>query len=470
MKILGKYMWALLTIGFFCACESLVDDLNTDPNNPGEAPVGTILTGAQVATIVFHEGDPAVKAGLWTGYFTGSARQFLGFGNYTISSNDFDVPWENLYNGVIRNAKTVEKQAEENNNPVTAGIAKVLQAHAFGSAASMWGDVPFSEAGLNAFDNPAFESQSPVFSAVQTLLDEAILDLERGTGPPTAGSDIYFDGNAARWIATAHTLKARYFLLERDYASAYASAQSGINEAGGSMLAPHSTAQGAQNLYFQFNGGQRLGDITMEEAFIKSLIDTVSLSNRENAKTNEAARYAYYVREIDGISYPNFVDGYFTQDRYFPLVSYEENLLILAEAGLRTQDLNTSLNHLNDFRAHMNNGGYIDGALHVFGLQYDPYLPEDFQNGGMENTDGLSDENALLREILEERYVTFYGQLIGFDDLRRTLDENVVRVPVPPRAGDLHAQRFLYPQTEIDNNLNTPDPVPDIFQVTSVNQ
>jgi hypothetical protein len=82
----------------------------------------------------------------------------------------------------------------------------------------------------------------------------------------------------------------------------------------------------------------------------------------------------------------------------------------------------------------------------------------------------LTPDQALLREILEERYVSFFGQIEGFNDMRRTQNETLVRVPVLPNSGTQLPQRFLYPQSEIDRNTSTPSPIPGLFVRTPVNQ
>jgi starch-binding outer membrane protein, SusD/RagB family len=82
----------------------------------------------------------------------------------------------------------------------------------------------------------------------------------------------------------------------------------------------------------------------------------------------------------------------------------------------------------------------------------------------------LTPDQALLREILEERYVSFFGQIEGFNDVRRTQKETGVRVPVMPNTGSSFPQRFLYPQSELDRNTSTPSPIPGIFTPTPVNQ
>ena len=88
---------------------------------------------------------------------------------------------------------------------------------------------------------------------------------------------------------------------------------------------------------------------------------------------------------------------------------------------------------------------------------------------GFKNLNSVSKEDALLIEILEERYVTFFGQIEGFNDVRRTRKEDV-GIKLQPNTGSLLPERFLYPQSEIDSNPNTPSPLPGFFEPTEVNQ
>ena len=50
---------------------------------------------------------------------------------------------------------------------------------------------------------------------------------------------------------------------------------------------------------------------------------------------------------------------------------------------------------------------------------YDAYVEADFVGGGMENSDVLTKDQALLREIIEERYVSGFGTYMPFNDHRR---------------------------------------------------
>ncbi len=471
-----RLIYLFFLLFFTASCSELVDGINQDPNNPTSASYQYILTGAEVGNIILQSGETARRAGIFSGYYTGIDRQHEGFSQYSLTTSDFNSLWYDVYVDSYRNALETEIAAEEEGvGAVTKGITQVLQAQILGTAASLYGDIPFEDAGKIEVENPRYEEQLTVYGKVQSLLDEAIQNLQAGTGRPASGSDIYLDGNPAAWTEAAYTLKARFYMHTREYASAYAAAGNGISGMDRAMYAPHGTGNEESNLNYLFFAVEVRGADLRTSDFMASLIHPDPAASpdfanyRGNAKTDETGRFNFYfLTNSIGIQ-PNTVDGFAAQTAPTPLVTYEENLLILAEAGFRSQGFDTGLGHLNDFRAFMAGGGYLRNADPAQ-LQYDPYAPEDFASGGMENPDGLSADDALLREILEERYITFFGQIEAFNDTRRTLKDTNVRVRVQPNTGSELPQRFLYPQTEIDRNDNVPSPIPGLFEPTDVNQ
>lgn len=472
-----KKFITVLTIIAFAGCSDIVEGLNVDPNNPTTSSYQNVLTGAEVGNIILQTGETARRAGIFAGYYTGIQRQHQGFNAYTVTTSDSDDLWEDAFVKVLRNAKVAEELAiAEGIEGVTIGVTQVIQALAYGTSASLFGDIPFDEAGSITIENPLFEGQVAVYGKVQALLDAAIVNLATGTGRPASGSEIYFDGDPTLWTEVAYTLKARYFMHTKEYGNAYAAAQNGISESGNSMMAPHGSAADDSNLNYQFFAVEvRSADLITSD-FFASIIQSDAGSSpdfanyRGNAKTNETARYNYLLQTTGTGIQPNTnADGMAQIDASAPIVTYQENLLILAEAGLRSADFATGLGHLNEFRTFMAGGGYLSNPV-LTDLQYDAYVTTDFDNGGMENATGLSSTDALLREILEERYVTLFGQTEGFNDTRRTLGESLVRVPVVPNTGTDLPQRFIYPQSEIDRNVNVPNPIPGFFEATAINQ
>ncbi len=159
-------------------------------------------------------------------------------------------------------------------------------------------------------------------------------------------------------------------------------------------------------------------------------------------------------------------DGFFGGATSFPLVTFEENELIKAEANIRNDNFSDALSALNNFRSYMDAGGYI-GQYYIDSLEikYEPYEEADFEALGIENQ-GETKSEALLKEIVQERYITLIGQIEQFNDIRRT--KNLIGIV--PVMGISLPQRFFYPQSEINTNRNTPKQNPaDLFVPTAVN-
>ncbi|MBK7438607.1 MAG: hypothetical protein IPI77_18055 [Saprospiraceae bacterium] len=79
---------------------------------------------------------------------------------------------------------------------------------------------------------------------------------------------------------------------------------------------------------------------------------------------------------------------------------------------------------------------------------------------------------ALLREIIEERYVSGFTQLMPFDDLRRLSTKEKDIAVLPPfntATASKYPQRFIVSQAEISANANAPTD-PGIFAETEVNK
>lgn len=181
--------------------------------------------------------------------------------------------------------------------------------------------------------------------------------------------------------------------------------------------------------------------------------DSGNTMTRSNDKTDESARYDNYYFSGTGYNYsdldPNFLSGIFASSSPFALVTYVENELILAECASRANDDATALNHLNNVRS-FNQGIYGDST-------YLPYDLADFGSGQM--VDGADASDALLHEILEEKYVSLFGQIETFADMRRTKNE----LDIPLNTGSQAPQRFLFPQSEINANDNVPKDQLDLF-------
>jgi hypothetical protein len=127
------------------------------------------------------------------------------------------------------------------------------------------------------------------------------------------------------------------------------------------------------------------------------------------------------------------------------------------------------LTALNSLRSYYNSGAHVNsGYANDYGHLYAPYTLADFNAGGIENADNISQVNALIREIIEERYVTLTGQLEVFTDVRRT--GNLLKLPI--KSGyTIFPQRLLYAQAEQNaNTANVPKDAVTLTDPTPVNK
>lgn len=652
----------------FLSCKKMVDGINTDPNNPQDATAATMLTGVELSNVLVQEGELARRAGMWSGYFSGQLFQYNSYQLYNVIANDYNDTWSQVFAATIKNCRLMRQKSFDINNRRLAGVAQVIEAHATGTALALWGDIPYTQVYNENYPNPIFEPQAKLYDSVQVLLDSAISNLNSASFISFAAQDIIYQGDPIKWKQAAYTLKARYYLQTKQYALAMTAAQNGISVAANNMVMTHIDNANGSNLYSQFMVDERPGFMTAAGTYAVSIINPAGAKYRGNSKTNETGRYRYLYRSGTDINYNN-VGGAFYKTIAFPLITYAENLLILAEADYRLNGFTAGLNRLNAYRAWLNTGAHLSSTYAVAGtFRYDPYVAADFATGGIENSNNpfvtyaltanaagivagpgaisitpanvtttgfsapiyrnlgmkltgnpngdsttinpnwagegttttvnttftgitfnnttryvqydittaagsnfamqnislpvtitgagslsaavaystdnwatftyltpsgsagevvssalslsvgltasvpmtsnrfsvrliiwrkfatvgnfatvnvgstfftlstvpsvasVTADQALLKEILEERYVSFFGQIEGYNDMRRTQNETLVRVPVLPNTGTLLPQRFLYPQSEIDRNSSTPSPIPGLFVRTPVNQ
>lgn len=464
----------MLSIAFlFTSCSDVFEGVNNDPNNPTDAPASAIFTGVLVANMNIQEGELARVAGMWSGYFKGQQQQYLNYYQYNMRATNFDATWQNIYSGAYKNIKLLKQKAKAVNNLRMIGVAQVIEANLLATAADLWGDVPYTQASDDKFPNPTYDPQAEVYNRVQSVLDSAIINLNSTSFVDFSAQDIHFAGNMTKWIQTANTLKARYYLHVRDYTNALKFGALGINNATNNWLAPHNAlGKGAYNQYYQFFAQDRPSWMDASGTFFVGLMNSASTATyRGNAKTIEKSRMSYLCTGTTNLNYTT--NGFFGQISAFPLATYAENLLIMAEADTRLNGINAGLTRLNAFRSYMSTGGYINSTYLTTGnFKYDPYVAADFTSGGIENpvSKAVTPTEALLREILEERYITLIGTFEGFNDMRRTFKESNIKVPIPVNFGSNLPQRMLYPQVEVDRNTSMPTNYPDLFTPTPINK
>ena len=413
------------------ACSDFLsgEELTTDPNRPNEATTDQLLTAVQVQQFIQHTGALARLHSMWTQQMAGTDRQYIQQAEYELTEDDFSDEWNGFYGGGgLQDIRLIQARADTANDPVYRGIARVWEALTIGTAASIWGDIPYSEA-IAGIDNPALDAQPDVYAAIQVLLDEAIADLESGTGTGPGAVDMVYGGDPDLWIALAHTLKARFYLHTAEqnpsaYADALAEAQLGIADSTGDFKTLHTDAATEANIWHQFF---RDRDSYMRAG--KTLVDTMVARNDPRLPNyfarNQAGQFVGADQgEPQGPQHSLPSALRLSPSYRQPVVTWAENQLILAEAAFRTGNSGLATTALNAVRAGV----------------------------GLAPT-GASG-NALLHAIMIEKWITLFQNIESLNDYRRTCSPNLTP------AGDASAipGRIFYAFSERNTNPNIPAP------------
>lgn len=479
-NMLLKKICLLLLITLATSCTSFVEDSNVDPDLLAGGNAKDYFQGILLANQFFQNSDQARTAMVWLNQANGEDRQYLALNNWNNStSSEYDDGWNIAYANCITQAKIAEKLCEKENNKMLKGAIQVIDANCIGTITSVWGDAPYSDIDIEGNNiKPKFDSQVSIYAQIQLLLDDAISNLNSTGIIPQAG-DIYYGGDKSKWIKLAYSLKARYYLHTKDYPKAKANALLGISDASGDFKAIFGNTGSIQDFspFYSFLIVER--DTYMSgDSYAYNILNPSDASYRGNAKTDESARFAFTYTDLSTDGYfakalniyggdYGGTNGKFGNDSSIPMVTYGEMLLIISEIDTRTSFAN-GLTSYNNYRSLINTGysiGIDNTGYNTETFSYLAYDASDFSSGGIENATTLTDQNALLREIMQERYIYFIGSLESFNDYGRT--NNLAEILL--KTGNTGTpQRFLYPQVEVSSNINTPNPIPSVTTKTTI--
>ena len=444
---------ALVLGSFGCGDFLTGDKLSSDPNNPSQATADQLFIGVQTNMFTSQENSVAMTVCMWMQQCTGVGGRFVDqFGHYVVNEFSWDGNWFQVYTGGglidLRKIEATERTAGDS---IYLGIAKIWEAFDMGVAADLWGNVPYTDA-VGGSATPTLDNQMVVYDSVQSLLSQAIIELG-GSGPGPLANDLVYNGDKTKWLAAAHTLKARFLLHTVEaaankgtvYGAAITEATAGIGSTAGDFLTYHSAVVSERNIWYQFQtttfgqdlvAGKALVDLMnarsdprLPQYFAKNSLGTYGGDDPNVAQPGTT------VSPLNGISgntslrmCPAEGCGAFRQ----PLVTYQENELILAEAYNQTGNDVAALTHLNNARAVVP----LTALAGITGA-------------------------ALLDSIMIEKYVTLFQNIETWNDYRRTC----IPALTPYNTGNVNPQwrgkipgRLFYGGTEMNVNPHIPDP------------
>lgn len=394
--------------------------LSNNPNVPTTASADQLWVGAQTAAMAQWENYPYMLYFLWVQQISGVNRQWQNYARFQAGTdlNAAEGAWNQTYGpGGLLDLRKVDSLLQGQGNPAMIGESQVLEALYVGTAADMYGSVPYSTA-LTPL--PTFDTQAQVYAEVQATLNTAITNLNAGGSGPFADFFYAIDGcdnlcAYPKWIALANTLKARFFMhtahtgsgnsynaLVLDSVIKYATI--GISSDAGTMQTNHTSTPGEQNLFFNFLDS-RAGDVSASALHIQEI---------KTAGANQLLPFFYIANagcpaycgsppDVQGVSVAAFSVKATTP---VEMVSFVENQMLLAEAQFLKLGGSNGSTTLNNYRATQGEAslGAISGAV-------------------------------LQTAILREKYIHDFFNPEVWDDYLRTCYPNVVMTPQMQSAG-----------------------------------
>ena len=421
----------LLALSFW-GCD-FTSPTESNPNAVPSASVDQLFTGIQVNSFFVAEGQLSRLAAVWTQQMTGTDAQFSTLDRYVLTEEDASGEFSAIYTGGgLVDLKNAIAQAEDASRLAYAGILKIHQAYMFGMAASLWGDIPYSEAADPTITSPKLDDQAAVYDAVQELLDAAVADLSAGTGAGPGAVDMNFAGDAVRWIAVAHTLKARYHMHWGEvkgpdsYQSALAEAQQGIVTNSGNWRAIHSTVSSENNIWFQFMR-DRGGLILAGDFLVPSMV------------TRDDPRLPFYFSPSSSDGFQARASGLSTESSGYGASDFNTPIATCAEAAYIRAEAQHHLGNQPAARAAAKDGLACEEARLGVTLST--------QNTLLDAAAG----QALLDEIMLQKYTALFLNTEIWNDWKRTCLPRISQCPggVPGR--------LFYGQAERQSNENIPE-------------
>jgi len=414
------------------ACTSFLTDkkASTDPNNPASATRLQLFTAVQAAQFLEQEGNAPFLVCLWMQQCQGVGGRFVDQeSQYQVTNATTNPEFAGVYGaGGLLDIKKIEESATNDGDLQFKGVAEVWEALVIGTAADLWGDIPYREAAGDV-DKPHYDPQLQVYDDVEAKLDQAIADLA-GAGPGPGPNDFVYGGDVAKWTAAANTLKARYHLHmvevrgNSEYQKAIDAATNGIASHDGDFTTLHTGATLERNAWNQFQTSSGFGD---------DLVAGATLVNIMNAQ-NDPRRAQYFGKtpngnyggvDVNGSVGPNGISGILgtRNNATFrqPLVTSDENSLILAEANF---------------------------VLHGAGAAQ-PFLDQE------RSSNGLSSIPATLQSIMTEKYIALFQNVEVWNDYKRTCIPALIAFPSATFGHEIPG-RFYYGSSEEASNPNTP--------------
>ncbi len=469
MKYLYRYFVVIFIFGLV-SCETTELDLQENPNAvaPENASVEDLYNSILLNFASFYADAQDHPGNLSRMYMTVPA----GF-NYqsAVSPTTLSSIWFAAYSEMFPDIDAITQIADERGLAIESGSVKILKAYVLMTLVDLFGNVPFSQAGLGTeVISPIADPGEQVYAEAISLLDQAIAQLS-GTDAPTPSNDLFYNGSAEGWVALANTMKLRAALTTRRVSGDAAATINSI-VSGGSLI-----DEATEDFQFQF-GNQRvnpnsrhpfynnhyeIGDGDYLSNYFMFLLRADKVDANGNILIDPRIRYYFYRKVEDAANQDqttyschfSILPDQSFQPSHFAAIDPRLPYCIAAEDGYSGRD------HLNGEGIPPDGPIRTSYGLYPAGGQFDDNSFEDTRQAG--TTGGLGQG---IFPIILSSFVDFMraeaALTLGTADDARALLESGVRKSI----GKVKTFESLVPSTLsrlIEVRGGDPQPVSELF-------
>jgi len=469
-----KISLLLLSAGFLLGSCKKYLDVNTSPNNPATVPSTVLLPTTTIGIAFANSNDLDRASSAVMQHIAGVANQTQGYDVYNFSGA-FDNQWNGeIYGGCVGNCMALIN-LDSATSPAYSGIAKLEMAYALSLATDIWGDVPYSQAGLSdKLLYPRFDKVQDIYqgntslgiTSLFDLVNSGMADLDKTSFFKPKADDIVYGGDLTKWKRMGNTLLLKFAImltntnpvLARSVITNVLAGNNYINDNSLDFEVPFGSQTGNQNPIYNFNYVNRTGDQMLSQRLLnlaKSLNDTLRLSkfftkpngafvgfdNGANSVAPTVAGRSQYGTYLIGI----------TGNAPIRLLTNFQVNFILAEAALI---LGTPGNANSYYQAG------IKASMTKVGIDTATINNYFAANPSVVTLAGSPED--MRKQIITQKYIAWIGNGIEvFDDYRRT-GYPVLALPNNPGGDDptVIPTRLPYTNTELSTNPNAPNPRP----------
>lgn len=435
-------------------------NINTDPNNPTEAPLTGLMTN-----VTFETSQGVYYLGNTTSFYV----QYLASPNPGTPTDiqdpvSYGDTWFTFYD-VLTDLAVLRQKAKEDGATEYLGVAKILTALNLATVVDAWGDVPYSEAFFVETLTPAYDDDKVLYDSVFVLLDEGIANLQAGNSTVNLGEDDFiYQGDTDKWIRLAYMLKARYLnhlskTSEYNAGAVLAAVDNGfINNDDDAQVSYFEGYFNPWAVVAIDNAGLVLGGWLSEQVVNHMNGTTYGVFDPRIEAFTDTTDSGTYVGTRNGAGRgdapPAGARSVLTVNTFYAaeaapilIATYAEQKFIEAEAAFRANQETRAYNaYLDGIEAHMDKMGVDEAAKNAY--LTDPAV-------------AMGAANLTLDHIFKEKYVAMFLHPEAWVDARR-YDYQYQGMEVPenlnPRLSGQFIRRLQYPDSETQRNgENAPD-------------